>query len=122
MKKKLKKLFNIKKSSHAIAFSFAIGTFISILPTPGLNILGVLLMIFLFPKLSKLASLIGLFIWRPIYIPILAFSYAIGYFFPFNIAFQFIAGNFVLAGITSIVSYYLVYGIVSSKRDLKKQN
>jgi len=112
-------------SSHSIAMSFAIGTFISILPTPGFNILIALLVALTYERVNKLSLFFALAFWNPItLIPMYALSLKIGniLFGPlpvveydiafldqiFNFSRRFLIGNVILAGFTALVSYFLI--------------
>ena len=126
---KFKKYFNdvieIKTSPHSIALGFAIGSFIAILPTPGFNVLIVLLLIFLYKNISKLSAFAALAFWNPIVkIPIYMMSWRIGDFIfrndiivefkltlmdqIFRYTRRYLIGNLIIAIFISIISYYLV--------------
>jgi len=65
IKKHFKEVIALKTSPHSIAIGFAVGTFISVLPTPGLNIILALFIAATFKKISKLSLLGSLVIWNP---------------------------------------------------------
>jgi len=69
----------IDKSPHSIALGFAVGTFIAIFPTAGLDIPIAILAMLIYPKMNKL-SLFGSFLfWNPLFsLPVILFSYKIG--------------------------------------------
>lgn len=121
-------------SSHYVALSFSIGTFINILLgfLPGVSLLLVLPIIFIFGKLSKLAALVALLCWNGLtLIPVYILSYALGntLFGPLpqieynsirqifsmsgNVILLFLAGNALLGGMIALASYYLVKALVS---------
>ena len=127
--KKLKNHFievlKIKKSPHSLALGFAIGTFISIIPTPGLNILIGLLILTIFPKVSKLSLLGAIFFWNPVLtIPIYTLAYKLGDIifsnepiirfnivfldYVYNLSRRLLLGSLILATFFSILSYFIV--------------
>lgn len=126
---KLKKYFHdvikIKTSPHSIAFGFALGSFIAILPTPGFSVLVGLVLIFLFKSISKLSMFVSFAFWNPIFqIPIYLLSWRIGNFmfrnesvesYSFVLLDQFfyytrryLIGNFIIAVAISVSSYYII--------------
>jgi uncharacterized protein len=132
LKDKLKEHFleviKTKTSPHTIGLGFAIGTFISILPTPGFNIILGLLILLIFKKVNKFSLFAAIFFWNPLTsIPIYYFSYQIGdsLFGSSSImvyeltllgkiylyARRFLVGNIILALITSTTSYFILRGI-----------
>lgn len=135
-----KHYYNIKTDAtpHNIALGFSIGTLIGILPTFGLGFLIGLLMIFINKSINK-ASLFGsMLIWNPITItPIYYLSYKIGdltfnpepitkfdfiilnHIYTYSLSFLF--GNFAIAIIVSILSYFLVKSIVKAYRKKKEK-
>lgn len=73
------KVMKTKKGLRSIALGFSIGAFITILPTPGLNILLGLLMIFLLPYISKYALFTAYFVFNGIVkTPIYLFALYLG--------------------------------------------
>lgn len=73
-------LLNIDATSHHyVALGFSVGTFIAILPTPGINILLGVITLLIFKKLNKLSLFFAIFFWNPvIMIPIYYLSNWIG--------------------------------------------
>jgi len=69
----------IEKTPHSIALGFAVGTFIAIFPTAGLDIPIAILAMLIYPKMNKL-SLFGSFLfWNPLFsLPVILLSYKIG--------------------------------------------
>jgi len=141
IKEKIKKHFHeimkVKHSDHSIALGFAIGTFISILPTPGLSILLGLLVVLIFKKVNKFSLFIGLIVWNTFtLIPIYWMSYKIGDLLfgsvpvvkynivlldnIYNFSRRFIVGNFILALIISPLSYFITKKLVKLYRKKKK--
>ena len=134
----LHEIIRTKKSAHSIALGFAIGTFISILPTPGFNILLGLLVIFLFKKVNKYSLFGSMAFWNPITLaPIYLLSYKIGDMLfgstsvikynviilnqIYNFSRRFLVGNFIAALAVSIISYFIVKKIVKLYK-MKKSN
>jgi uncharacterized protein len=148
IKEKLKHHFQevirTKTSPHSIALGFAIGSFIGLLPTPGLNIILGIIVLLLFEKINKISLFAGILIWNPLTsIPIYLLSYKIGDFlfgksvvvmYELNIfqhiyffARRFLIGNFILAASIALISYFLVklfftayYKNQSAQNDAKK--
>ena len=131
-----KELLKTKTSPHSIAMGFSIGTFVAILPTPGLNILLGLLIVFIFKKISKFALFGAMAIFNPLVLtPIYVFSYKIGNVifssepivrYKFILLFQiyefsrrFLVGNLFIATSISILSYFIVKKIVKKYEGLE---
>ncbi len=121
----IKEVLQPKHTPHSIALGFAIGTFIGILPLPGIHLLLAALIALTYKKVNKLAIFIGIFFWNPITLPVIYYlSYKIGdllfastpvvdYEFSFleqiyHITRRFLLGNVILAVGASIISYFLV--------------
>lgn len=140
-KEKLKKHFievaKIKKSPHSIAMGFAIGTLIAILPTFGLGIFIGLLVILIFPKISKVSMMIAFVIWNPIILySLIPIEYKIGdlivgdapivrYEFEFlnwvfNHTKRYLIGSAILSIFTSIVAY--IFALIFSYKLQKKHS
>jgi uncharacterized protein len=128
-KKKIKEHFleviRTKTSPHNIGLGFATGTFISILPTPGFNIILGLLVLLIFKKMNKFSLFAGILFWNPLTsIPIYYLSYQIGDFlfgstsvvlYELNLlgqinlyARRFLIGNVILALLTATTSYFII--------------
>ena len=130
-------IVRIKTSKKAIAFGFAIGTFISILPIPGFSVLIGTALIFIFRRVSKIAIFLAMAIWNPVtLIPIYYFSYDVGMYFLRSIDTKkytltvlnrvyfftndFLLGNLILAIVISGLSYYITYSIVKTSKQKKE--
>lgn len=141
LKEKIKKHFHevirTKKSEHSVALGFAIGTFISILPTPGFNILLGLLVVLIFKKVNKFSLFISMAVWNTLtLIPIYWLSYKIGNLLfgsvpvvkynivildqIYNFTRRYLVGNLILALIISPLCYFIVKGLIRLYR--KKKN
>lgn len=70
-----------RSSDHEIALGFSLGTFISVLPTPGFNILLGVAAIAIYPRMNRLALFAAMAIYNPIVmIPFYWASYELGAF------------------------------------------
>jgi uncharacterized protein len=122
-----------KKSPHSIALGFAIGTFIGILPTPGLNILFGLIIILIFEKVNKFTLFFAIFFWNTLTLaPVHYLSFKIGVLlfgsaqvvksdfvmldFLYTFARRYLVGNLILAVTLSIASYFIVKITVNKMR------
>ena len=120
-----KEVLKLQTSPHSIAFGFALGSFISILPTPGINILLGIGLIAVFPRISKISLFAGLFFWNPLFTLIIyPLSYQLGDLLfgaspviKYNIEFwdslynfsrRFLVGIIVVATVLSAASYFVV--------------
>ncbi|MDD3175962.1 MAG: DUF2062 domain-containing protein [Candidatus Nanoarchaeia archaeon] len=123
IKNYLEEIIKIKQTPHSIASGFAIGTFISTMPTPGLNILLGVLISYFSKTINKLALFGGILFWNPLLTPITySLAFKIGQFILdehilfeptiyqlfFHYSKTFLLGITILALITSIVSYLVV--------------
>lgn len=131
--KHFQNVLKIKASPHSIGLGFAIGSFISILPTPGFSFLVALLLIFLFKGINKFALFAGLLFWNPLVsLPIYYLSYKIGDLLFQNVpvliyelslfdqififARRYLIGNFILAITCSTLSYLIIKAIFKKFR------
>jgi uncharacterized protein len=125
IRKHFQEVITTKISPHTIGLGFALGTFISILPTPGFNILLGFFVLLIFKKINKFSLFAGILFWNPLTaIPIYYVSYHIGDFFfgssavvvyELNLlgqiylyARRFLIGNMILALIISSISYFIL--------------
>ncbi|MBN2880742.1 DUF2062 domain-containing protein [Candidatus Woesearchaeota archaeon] len=133
-------LATIKTNPNSIALGFSIGTFVSILPTPGLSVLISLLIIFIYPKISKLAILAALVIWNPIILmPISAINYKIGDYILsnnplntitlfeklFEVSKRILVGSLVTGTTIATISFFIVKAIAKEyqkKHEEKEKN
>ncbi len=128
LKAKGKALLQAETSAHDQAVGFAVGTFISLLPTPGFNFALAFLLASWFRQIHRATLLASLAVWNVfVTAPLFALSYRLGnYLFPApattSVATQwqaqlisfvqgFLVGNLIIAvGITA-VSYTLVLSL-----------
>ena len=120
-----REIIRIKTSPHSIALGFAIGTFIKLLPTPGLNILLALLVVIIYKKVNKFALFGALLFWNPVFIiPLYTLSYEVGNMLfgatpvikynivildhIYNFSRRFLVGNLIISTTISILSYPVV--------------
>jgi len=132
----LRRISQLNASPRIIALSFAIGSFIAIIPLFGFGILIGLSVIFIFKKLNKIALMSAFIIWNPLILaPIITFSYKLGdiifsgveivkyemmflnHFFTFTR--RFLVGNMIIDFSLSLISFVVVYFLVLFYR--KKQ-
>ena len=72
-------IINTKDTPHAIGLGVAVGTLISIIPTPGFNVILGLFIAFLFKKINKVSLFVTLLFWNPLtQVPFYILSYHIG--------------------------------------------
>ncbi len=126
IEKHFQEILKIKTTPREIAFGFAIGNFIAILPTFGLGLLIGLGIFLIYKKMSKIAMFISFAVWNPLVLLCLyPLNYAIGDFllkdtpvhtYKIEILNQifvhsrrFLLGSFILSVFISIFSYFLIY-------------
>lgn len=137
-REKVTALLNAEASAQNQALGFAVGTFISLLPTPGLNFALSLLLASWF-RLHKATVLLSLAIWNVfVTAPFFALSYRLGnWLFPtpatasvtaqwqaqvISFVQGFLVGNLIVAGVVTAVSYTIVLGILWLLRARNSQN
>jgi len=116
---------------HQVAFGFGLGSFIGTLPIPFIDFFIGILLIIIFPKLHKLSLFAGIALWNPLTkIPVYSISYGVGNAlykslpivnFPipaqyagYEFTRRFLVGNFIVATIITVASYFLVLGVMLS--------
>ncbi len=134
-KAKAEALLKEEASAHNQAMGFALGTFISLLPTPGLNLALSLLLANWF-RLHKATVLLALAVWNAfVTAPFMALSYRLGsWLFPapttasvtaqwqaqvISFVQGFLVGNLIVAGVVTAVSYaivLLIFWLLQEKR------
>ncbi len=126
-----------KTSDRAIAFGFAVGTFIALLPTPGLNWVLAFGIALVYKKINKLSLFFAIVFWNPLLMaPVYALCYVLGGFLfdifhiqhwesaYLNNSGKFMAGNIILTSLISLVSYHLsllVIALYKKRREKKMQ-
>ena len=125
VKEHFREVLEIKTSTHSIALGFAIGTFISMLPTPGFNILLGFLIILIFKRINKFSLFGSLVLWNPLTLfPFYFLMYKLGNLMfssapvirfnivimdqIYNFSRRFLIANIIIAIIMSIISYFVV--------------
>jgi uncharacterized protein (DUF2062 family) len=137
-KEKTELVLKAEATAHNQAMGFAVGTFISLLPTPGFNFALALLLASWF-RLHKGTVLVSLAVWNVfVTAPFFALSYRLGeWLFPApataSVAAQwqaqvisfvqgFLVGNLIIAGVITAVSYTIVLFIIWLLRNKKQAN
>jgi uncharacterized protein len=128
------KVKEVTQSNHtpaSLATGFAIGSFIAILPTPGIGILTGLVLVLLFKKLNKYSLFGAMILFNPLVLaPLYFLSYWLGNMLvggapaqEFNLTFnnmflhvstRFLVGNIIVATVISTLGYVLVYTITQA--------
>lgn len=133
LKERLKAALAGRASAHEIALGFTVGTAISVLPTPGFNILLGALSIAVYPCVNRLAVFGAMAVYNPIVmIPFYWASYQLGALLftadavvhydvvvldqAFDFTRRYLFGNLIVAAVTSAATYPLVRRIVQLKR------
>ncbi|CAN5425216.1 hypothetical protein BH23BAC1_BH23BAC1_35410 [soil metagenome] len=126
LKRFLVEISSSKISTHNLAFGFALGTFIAILPTPGFGILLGILLIYFFKKINATSILFPFAVWNPLLLaPLYILSYKIGdllfhakttveaeYAYLSKILYfcqTYLVGNVIVAVVFSLLSYFIVF-------------
>lgn len=135
-KEKADLLLKAEASANNQAMGFALGTLISLLPTPGVNIaLSLLLANWL--RLHKASVLVSLAVWNVfVTAPFIALSYRLGnYLFPVpatatvteqwqaqltSFVQGFLVGNLIISVAAAAVSYFIVLTIIWLLREKRK--
>ncbi len=132
----------LQKTPHELAIGFAIGTFIALLPLPGLHVLVGLLIVILFKKVNKFTLFAAIAIFNPFIVtaPILLASNELGkifvpklhpgdpgYFFIHKIldtTLRIFVGSVIISFVTSIISYFISKPVAAAllKKYGQKQN
>lgn len=118
-----------KSDPHSLAFGFALATFLSLLPTPGVSILIGLALVLVFERMSKVSMALAYLIFNPfVATPFYAMGYQIGNnilsgipdetvkLTVMNAAYEFttrvVLGNLILGAAVGSISYIMVYYFV----------
>ena len=136
IKHHFQEVLQIETSVHSIAIGFAIGTFISILPTPFINIWLGLMVVMFYKKVSKISLFFALLFWNPITIAPIYFlveklgnylfgttdivKYNIQFFDKiYNFTRRFLVADIIIAIVFSFLSYVIIFYLVKLKRRKK---
>ncbi|MFT4740416.1 MAG: hypothetical protein ACI9XJ_001017 [Marivirga sp.] len=139
LKRYFHEIITSDKSDHMIALSYAIGTEIAILPTPGFSTAIGFGILAIFKSLNKFAVLLSMLVWNAITVlPVYWLSFQVGKqiepLFPaFNSNYewlnqavlymkQFGLGNLMVTFPISILSYFLVLTFLKFYRARKLQH
>lgn len=113
LKQSWRRLIQLDASSQNIALAFAVGTFISVLPIPGIDLALVTLLASVFKQLNRAGMLAALAVWNTFVVaPIYVLSHKVGSSLPLlseqHLAVGFLVGNLLLAVVITAVSYFIV--------------
>ncbi len=125
LRRRLSRFLDTNASPEAMASSFALGTLISVLPTPGFNIALAALLAARFKQLNKASLLAAVGVWNGFVVaPLYALSYQLGEMMfgtmptelmgmPLQVAVMsllkgFLVGNVLIALVITAVSYLVV--------------
>jgi uncharacterized protein (DUF2062 family) len=139
LKARLKEMLSARSSAHEVALGFTIGTFISILPTPGFNLLLGALVVAVYRHVNKLAVFGAMALYNPlVIIPFYWASYKVGGLIfgldpvihydgvviseAYDFTRRYLVGNLIVAVITSMVTYPLIREIVHLRRSRASQS
>ena len=133
LRRGLVEVLRTASSDHTVSIGYAIGTFISILPTPGFSVLVGVLVVMIFPRISKVAVFLAMAIWNawtamPIYwlsavigeaifgdAPIVWFELeALNQVFQYTR--RFLIGNLIFSIPFSFFSYFLARWVLQTVR------
>lgn len=125
---------------HSLALAFALGTLISVLPTPGLNIALAAGLTAVNKSLNRSGLFGAVAVWNAVVVaPLYALSYELGEFLFGQTALtlpmgmpvwvetavrfcqQFLIGNLIIAAVTAAVSYGVVYSLAAWRQKKKGQ-
>jgi len=130
----MRALTAVRTTDHQLALGFAIGAFISVLPTPGFNILLGFVVLAAYPRLNKLSLFGAMAILNPVVmVPFHWVSYKIGDALygvapavefdvvivdqVYNFTRRYLVGNVVVALAVSMLSYPIVRGLAHYSRE-----
>ncbi|UXX81061.1 DUF2062 domain-containing protein [Reichenbachiella carrageenanivorans] len=133
IKRHFLEVLKTKTSDHSVAMGFAIGSFVAILPTPGISFLIGLAIVALFKTINKYALFFAMLVWNIWTLaPIYWASYEIGEAIfgkadvikfevdewdqVFDYTLRFLVGNLFLALPISTISYFGVRWMVRKWR------
>lgn len=124
--------FATEHTSHQIAASFALGTFITMLPTLGVGLLVFVVLVSLFEWINKIALFASVLVFNPVVkwgVYLSSFSLGILLLGPVegvgmgevpsldegnDILVRLLVGNLILAVIATVAAYFAVYRLVEA--------
>lgn len=126
IREELRKTLAEEHSPRELAGSFALGTFITMLPTLGVGLLVFLVIAFVFERISKIALFASVVVFNPVVkwgVYIASFTLGVVLLGPVEgvsisdisfsagpeIVIRLLVGNLILAVIATIISYVVVY-------------
>ncbi len=137
-KRYLLNIIKSKKSDKNIAWSYSLGTFVAVFPTPGFSTFIGLALIGLFRQLNKMAILMAMVVWNAVtVVPVYYFSFKIGqslaltdetnlfmYEWANNLLQyfkDFIVGNLFITIPISILSYFVALILLKRSRIIRRK-
>lgn len=119
---------------HQVAASFAIGTFITMMPTLGVGLLGFIVLLYLFDWINKIALFAAVLVFNPVVkwgVYLSSFSLGVLLLGPVEgmatvdisiasgpaIAYRLLVGNLILAVIATVIGYAVAYRIAAAYGD-----
>lgn len=126
IKRTVDEILTTDGSARMVALSFALGTFLALLPTFGFAVFIGMLLLIAFPRLHKPGLLMAFVLWNPIMqIPLYSLSILIGsHLFSgmpimsfdfalldhvYNITRRVLIGNLIVTTVVSLISYCVVF-------------
>ncbi|MBK6264455.1 DUF2062 domain-containing protein [Marivirga sp. S37H4] len=126
------------KSDKTIAWSYSLGTFVAILPTPGFSTFIGLALIAVFKQLNKMAVLLAMIIWNIFtVVPVYWFSFKIGQMLSITSTTtlfsnglaneilqylkEFMVGNLLITIPVSIISYFVAMVLLRKSRLMREK-
>lgn len=135
-RKELRRSFTEEYTANQIAGSFALGTFITMLPTWGTGLLVFFVLAYLFSWINRVALFASVIVFNPVVKwGVYAASIALGFFLlgPVDpttdpsaataqaLVIRLLVGNIILAIIATVISYIVVYLLVTRYRSRTSQ-
>lgn len=138
LKRYIMQIIKSKKSDKNIAWSYSLGTFIAVFPTPGFSTFIGLALLGIFKQLNKIAILLSMVVWNAVtVVPVYWFSFKIGQnlalteettLFSYewaNNALQyfkdFIVGNLFITIPVSVLSYFIAILLLKHSRIVRRK-
>lgn len=128
-RRELHEAFAQEHSEHQIAGSFALGTFITMLPTWGFGLLAFFALIYVTDRINRVALFASVLVFNPmVKWGVYGASVALGIFLLGSIeggtsgdtaravVLRLLVGNFILACLATVLSYLVVYLLVARYR------